>query len=189
MKSSSASRPSLAVARDADCELRGIARFLRQALGHLVDQCRTHPLGMVDVLAEDDGLAVGVGLRHIRDHLLGDAPSALVQDQHPVHVALIVDAVFNLLAAVVSHALRRPPTLQVLVEIKAHDLKRREKTVVNALLEAIDVDGIAKITERTDLGGLLRRRRKARVGWPAQSNRESPATHWPRGHCPGGTRQ
>ena len=54
------------VAGDADDELAEVARLLRHPAGDLVDQGRPHPLGVVDVLAEDDGLGVGVGAHEVR---------------------------------------------------------------------------------------------------------------------------
>ena len=112
---------------------------------------------MIDGLAEDDGLAVGVGPREIFDGLLGNPPGAFVEHQHPIHVALVVDAILDLPAEVVDHARRWPPALQVLVEVvDADDLVGRKESVLDTLFEGVRVDRLAEVGEGADLGGLLR---------------------------------
>ena len=76
----------------------------------------------------------------VRNDLLRDALGALVEHQHLVHVALVVDAVLDRLAEVVGHALRGTPALEVLVEVDAHDLVGRQEAVLDALLERVGVD-------------------------------------------------
>ena len=97
------------------------------------------------------------------DDLLGDPLGALVEDEHPVHVALVVDAVLDLLAEVVRHALGRTPAQQVLVEVDADDLVGREEAVLDALLERVGVDRIAEVGEGRDVLRLLRRRGQAEL--------------------------
>lgn len=99
---------------------------------------------MVDVLAEDDGLPIGVRAEEVVDELGGHESGALVEHQHPIHVALVVHAVFDELAQVVDHAGRRPPPLQVPVEIDADDLVGGEEPILDALLQAVGVDGLPK---------------------------------------------
>ncbi len=77
---------------------------------------------MVDVLAEHDGLVVAVRLGEKLRHLLRDQLGPLLQDHGPVEVALVVDAVLDLLAELVELALLGPPAGEVLVEVDADDL-------------------------------------------------------------------
>jgi hypothetical protein len=61
-------------------------------------------------------------------------------------------------------ALLGPPAGEVLVEVDADDLVRREEAVLDALLERVRVDRLAEVVRRRDVGRLLRRRGQADLG-------------------------
>ena len=71
-----------------------------------VDNGRAHALGVVNVFAEDDGLVEGIGGRRILHDPLGDQFRALIQHENAVHVFLVVFALLDFLAKVISHARR-----------------------------------------------------------------------------------
>jgi hypothetical protein len=154
---------ALATARDSDDELRRVAGLGGDLPRHFVHERRPHALRVVDILTEHDRLAVGVGPDEVGDDPFGDPFCALVEDQHSVHVALVVDAVLNLLTEVVRHPLGRPPALQVFVEVDADDLVGGEEAIVDALLERVRVDRRANVGERGGLASLLRRGRQAQL--------------------------
>ena len=69
-----------------------------------VDQGLPHALGVVDVLAEDDGLGEAVGGLEELGDLGGDEFGALFEDQVAVEVAVVVFAVLDDLAVLVGLA-------------------------------------------------------------------------------------
>src|SRR5262249_32571790 len=95
--------------------------------------------------------AVGVSANEIVNDLLGHALGALVQYEHAIHVALVVDAVLDLLTEVVLHTGRWSPALEVFVEVDTDHLVVRQKAVVDALLERVGVDRLAEVGERRDV--------------------------------------
>ena len=122
-----------------------------------VDQRLAHALGVVDVLAEDDGLGEAVGGLEKLGDLGGDELGALFEDQAPVEVRLVVLAVLDELAVLVRLALLRAPTFQVLVDADADDLVRGEEPVVDALLQRVGVDRVAEVLDVGDVLGFLGR--------------------------------
>ena len=117
---------------------------------------------MLLVDAEDDRLleAVAALLEELGDPL-GDQLGALVDDERPVEVRLVVDAVGDLLALAVGLALRRAVALDIDVDVDVDDLVRSEKAVLDALLERVGVDGLAEVVDVRDVLRLLRRCRHA----------------------------
>ncbi len=90
---------------------------------------------MVNVVAEDDGLVEAItGLQVLRNFAC-DQLRAFFQHQRAIEIALVVDAVFDLVAVFVEHALVRTPAGQVFVEIDAHHLVGCEETIVDALTQ------------------------------------------------------
>jgi hypothetical protein len=85
---------------------------------------------------------------------------ALLQHERAVEVALVVDAVLDLLAELVALALLGAPAGEVLVEVDADDLVGREEAVLDPLLERVRVDRLAEVVRGRDIGRLLRRRRE-----------------------------
>ena len=79
-----------------------------------VDERLPHPLGVVDVLAEDDGLGEAVGGLEKFGDLPGDELGALLEDERAVQVELVVDAVLDELAVFVELARVGPPAVESL---------------------------------------------------------------------------
>jgi len=99
-----------------------------------VHQRLPHPLGVLDVLAEHDGLGVAVrGLQELGD-LGGHHGGTLLQDQVPVEVTFVVFPVLDLLPILVRLALLGAPAFQVLVQADAYDLVRGQEAIEDALL-------------------------------------------------------
>ena len=120
-----------------------------------VDQGLAHALGVVDVLAEDDGLVIAVGgLEQLAD-LVGDQGGALLEDEAAVVIEFVVLAVFDHLAVLVGLADLGPPAVEVLVDADADDLVGGEEAVGNALAQRIGVNRLAEVVDVGDLAGLL----------------------------------
>ena len=117
-----------------------------------IDQRLTHALGVVDVLAEDDGLGEAVGGLEKLGDLGGDEFGALFEDQVPVEVRVVVLAVLDELAVLVRFAFFRAPTFQVFVDADADHFVRGQETIGDALPERVGVDRIAEVL---DIGYVL----------------------------------
>ena len=184
MKLSSSALPSVVVAGDPHDVL---AMVLRDEVGVLgVDQGLAHPLGVVDVLAEDDGLVVAVGrLAGTRRSARRPASCAARGPDVAVEVPLVVDrgprSRWPMSSAL---PFSRPPAEQVLVEVDADDLVGGEEAVLDALLERVGVDRVAEVV---DVGDVLRSPSawpSCRSGWRRRSSRGSRARRSPRAALP-----
>ena len=133
-----------------------------------VAQRLAHAGGVVDVFAKDDGLGVTVGGFEVLGDLGRHGFVALFQHQLAVHVGAGVDAVFNQVAVLVRHARRGAPAEGVFVQVHADDLVRCQVAVLNALLEAVGVEGRAKIVAVGNLLGFLGRGGQADLGGAAE---------------------
>src|SRR5690606_30371732 len=93
----------------------------------------------------------------------GDDLRPLLEDERAVEVPLVVDPVLDLPAVLVALPLLRPPADQVLVEVDADHLVRGQETVLDPLLEGVDVDRLAEVLDVGDVASLLGRRRETEV--------------------------
>ncbi|MNF66855.1 hypothetical protein D3C84_486540 [compost metagenome] len=135
----------LVIAGDA----HDVLAVLSHALGVEVDQGLAHALGVVDVVAEDDGFLEWIGGFDELGDLLRDQLGARLDDQGAVHVLEVVDAVFDQLAILIEHAFGWPPALQVFIEVDTHYFVGGEKAVFDALLQGVAVN---RLTEVSDAG-------------------------------------
>ena len=94
-----------------------------------------HPLGVLDVHAEDDGLGKAVAAFEELGDLPCDDLAALLDDDVPIEVGAVVEAVFNDFAFLVLESLRRTPAFCVNVERDFDDFVGCEETVIYTLLE------------------------------------------------------
>ena len=140
--------------------------------------------------AEHDGLleAVAALLQEVRD-LLGDQLRAVVDDERPVEVLLVVDAVLDLVALAVELAGLGPVALDVAVDVDLDDLVGREEAVVDALLQRVGVDRLAEVVDVRDVLRSPSASRSCRSASPPRSSRGSRARPSPRRRCRGGTRR
>ena len=129
-----------------------------------VDQRLSHPLRVLDVLAENDGLGETVcRLQKLRD-LHGDNLGALFEDQVPVEVPVVVFPILNELSELVPLAGLGAPAIEILVEADADDLVGREEAVGNALPERVGVNRVAEVFDVGNVLGFLRCRGQADLG-------------------------
>ena len=70
-------------------------------------------------------------------------------------IFLVVDAVFDFVTIFIQHAFIGPPTGQVLVQVDAHHLIGRKKTVVDPLFENMGQFFLGKLKLSPDILGLL----------------------------------
>src|SRR5690606_25112616 len=75
-----------------------IAVVLRHQVGVFVDQRLAHAFGMVDVVAEDDGLVEAVAGFQVFTDLARHHVRALFQYQRLVKITLVIDTVFDLVS-------------------------------------------------------------------------------------------
>ena len=115
-----------------------------------------HPLGVVDVLAEDDRLLHTARGPQVFAHTPGDQLGALVDHQRAVEVAAGEQLVGNRRAVAVDLALPGPPAVHVAVQVDADDLVRGEETIGDPLAQRIGVDRLAEVVHVGDVFGLLR---------------------------------
>ena len=123
----------------------------------LIYERLTHAFRMVDIDAEDDGLRVPVGFLEELGHLLRDLFGALFDDELPVKILLLVDAVLDLQAVVVHRSCLRPETVNIDVKLRSNDLVGSQKTVLDALFETVGVNRLAEIVDVGNAFRLLRR--------------------------------
>ena len=131
----------------------------------LVDERLSHPSGVFLVDTEEDRLleAVSAFLEELGDSL-GDQLGAVIDDERPIEVLLVVDPVRDLLAFAVGLPSGRTVAVDVDVDVDIDDLVRREEAVLDALLERVGVDRLAEVVDVRDVLRLLRRRRQPDLG-------------------------
>ena len=151
-----------------------IAGVLRRQVGVLIDQRLAHALGVVGVLAKDDGLGVTIDALEILGHLAGHQGGALLQHQGAVEIPLVVDTVLNQLAVIIPLARFGPPALKVPVQVDAHHLVGGQKTVIDAALEGVFIHRLAEIGDVGYLFGLLGGGGQADVGGVAEIVQDLP---------------
>ena len=120
---------------------------------------------MLLIDAKDDRLleAIATLLQESRD-LLRYACRPLGDDQRPVEVRRVVDAILNLLAVAVELALLWSVALHVAIDMDLDHLVGREETVADALLQGIGEDRLPEIGDVGDILRLLRRGGEADLG-------------------------
>ena len=124
-----------------------------------------HARGVLRVHAEDDGLLEAVAAFFQKlGHLPGDPLGALVDDQVPVEVLLVVDAVLDLVTVLVGLASFRAVALDIDIEMDLHHLVRRQEAVADAFLQRVAVNGFAEVVDIGNVFGLLRRGGEADLG-------------------------
>ena len=121
-----------------------------------------HALGGSLVGAEDDGLGHAVGVEQIVGDARRDLADAVLEHDIVVVVGVIVDAVLDFLAEEVELALARTPAIAD-VRLHVDDAERREEAVIDALPQAVGVDGLAEVVDVRDIGRLLRCGRHANL--------------------------
>jgi hypothetical protein len=110
---------------------------------------------VLDIHAKDDGFGeASAALEKFGDFLRDDLAAFFVDDV-AVEVGAVVEPVFDDVAVLVLEVLARPPAFGVGGERDLDDLVGSEKSVVDALLERIDVEGVAEIFGAGYLLGLL----------------------------------
>ena len=107
----------------------------------------THPLGVVDIFAEDDGFCESVGgfqkLRDFGSHSGG----AFFEDQIPVEIGGIVFTVFDDMAVFIELPIFRTPAVEVFVQADADNFVGCEEAIVDALPERVGVDRLAEVID------------------------------------------
>ncbi|MNL10776.1 hypothetical protein D3C87_1315870 [compost metagenome] len=138
--------------------------ILGHALRVEVDQGLAHALGVVDVVAEDDGFLKRIGGLEEFGDLLRHQLGARLDHQGAVHILEVVDAVFDQLAILIEHAFGWPPALQVFIEVDTHHFVGGEKAVFDALLQGIAVNRFTEVSDAGYFFGFLWCGSKADMG-------------------------
>ena len=112
---------------------------------------------MLLVHAEDDGLLEAIAaLPQEVGHLPGDELGAVVDDESPVEILLVVDAVLDLNPLAVEGPHRWAVSLHIAVDVNPDDLVGREEAVADALPQGVREDGLAEVIDVGGVPGLLR---------------------------------
>ena len=130
-----------------------------------IDQRLPHPEGVLGVHAENHGFLVGVAdfLQVTRDGLRHEF-RALVYDDVPVKVLLVINPVLELVAIHVGFSRLRAVTFHVLVDVDFHHLVGSEEAIGDALLERVGVKRLAEILDIRNIFGFLRGGSEADLG-------------------------
>ena len=145
-------------------DLHDVLVVFSNLLGIEIDQSTAHPIGMVDVVAKDDGLGHRIGFLQVVGQRLGNQLGALIDDQGSVKILLVIDAIRDLVALLIELPLGRPPALQIHIHINPHHLVGGQKAILDALLERIAVDRLAEVVGVGDGIGLLGGSRETNLG-------------------------
>ena len=125
-----------------------VARVPLHQVGILVDERLSHAARVFPVDAEDDRFleAVAAFFQEFRD-LPGHQLGAFVKNQRAVEVAGVVDAVLDLVAVAVELPLLGTVALHVAIDMDSDDLVGGQEAILDALLQGIGVDGLAKVVD------------------------------------------
>ena len=144
------------MARDAHHIIRVLLHHVRVG----IHQGRAHAVGGFLIRAEHDGARHGVRSPQVGGDALRHLADAVGEHDVGVVVPLVVDAVLDGVAEVVPLVLHGPPAVAD-VELHLDDAERSQEAVLDALVEAVDEEGLAEIADVGLLCGLLGRGRHA----------------------------
>ena len=112
-----------------------------------------HSIGVIDVVAKNDGFIHRVGTFQVIGNSLRHQHGALINHQRAVKIFQVVDTVFNLFAVFIELAFDGAPALDIYINVNAHDFVRGEETVFNTLFQRI---GVNRLTEVVDIRNVFR---------------------------------
>ena len=131
-------------------DLHDVAGVIEHLLLVQVGEGATHPVGVVDVDTEDDGLGEAVRVSEVLRDPLCDPLVALRQYEGAVEVLLCVLLVGDVLTQVIDLAGCGPKAERVDVSRDSDDLVRSQIAVLDALAQRVDVDRIAEVVDVAD---------------------------------------
>ncbi len=119
---------------------------------------------MVNIDTENDGLGVPVGhLKVFRDPF-GDHLRAFFNYEVPVVILRVVNPVLDSIAVNVGLTLFGTPTFEIDIHADAQNLVRGEESVLDPLLEGIEIDGFPEVVYVGNIHGLFGRGGQADLG-------------------------
>src|SRR2546422_709756 len=140
-----------------------VVRILLHQVGIQIVQRPSHLVGVLLINAEDEGFSEAVGLLEKLRQVTGDRLRAGTQRHHPLEVLGLILFVRNLTAIPVKITLARAPPGSIPGADDPVYPVRREKTIFNALPQAIGVNGIAEVGVSVPVVFAQRRRRHAHL--------------------------
>ena len=141
-----------------------IALIFKHLLGVEVCQRPSHPVGMIDVVAEHDGLGHRVGFLEVVGDGLGHQLGTLVDHQSAVKILLVIDTVFNQVALFVHLPFGGTPPLQIDIDIDPHHLVGGKKTIFDPLFEGVGINRVTEVIGAGDGFGLFGRSGETNLG-------------------------
>ena len=136
-----------------------VIRVLPHQVRIQIVQRPPHLVGVLLIHTEDDGFSEAVGLLEKLRQVTGDRLRAGTQRHHPLEVLGLILLVRNHTAITIKIALARTPSSSVPDADDPVYAVRREKTIFNALPQAIGVNGIAEVGVSVPVVFAQRRRR------------------------------
>ena len=133
--------------------LHHVTRLVAADVGVGIAEGLSHAAGVINVFAKDDGLGAAIRRLQVFGDALCDHAVTVFQHEAAIHVAGVVDAIFDDIAMLVGHARRRPPAEGVAIDVHADHFVRCEVAVLDALAKAVGVD---RFTEIFDVGNFAR---------------------------------
>ena len=130
-----------------------ILGILRHEVAVFVHERLPHPLCMVNVHTEYDGLGKAVVFFQKASDTLRHGGGALIDNEVFIVILGVVLPVLDLVPVDVVLSSRGPPTFQVFVQADAENFVRSEEAVVDTLFQTVCIDGF---TEVRDIGYLFR---------------------------------
>ena len=130
-----------------------ILGILRHEVAVFVHERLPHPLCMVDVHAEYDGLGKAVVFFQKASDTLRHGGGALIDNEVFVVILGVVLPVLDFVPVDVVLSSRGSPTFQVFVQADAENFVRSEEAIVDTLFQTVCIDGF---TEVRDIGYLFR---------------------------------
>ena len=114
-------------------------------IGVLVYKGASHVFGMLDVNAKDNSLGVSVCLLEKLSYSLGNFLVALLDDNLAVEVLLLENTFGQSFAAIIYGAFLSTVSVNVNVQLRANNLIRSKKAVLDSLFKGVGVNRLAEV--------------------------------------------
>ena len=105
---------------------------------------------MFDIHTENDTFAKAPIGKQPFGNAVGNRFGSIINDQFSVVIGKVIFPIFNQLPISILLAFIRPPTFQVLIQAYSNDFIGGKKTIIDALLQTVRINGFAKISDVAD---------------------------------------
>ena len=133
-----------------------IIRILLHHVRVQIVQCDPHPLGVFLCGAENNRFLHAVGAFQIAGNLRGYFLRAVFDDDVVIEIAVGVDPILNRIALLVQLTGKRPPAF-IDVGVNIDHLEGCQEAILDAFLQAVNVDRFPEVIDVGNVFGFLRR--------------------------------